>query len=301
LLEVLLQLFSPEETIELFGRENIRELYGSRLSGLPAELKREVTEAILPLLQPYYKHLIAQWETSVADILDGLQRRALAPERLRALKAPIYKPGDTGGGMPANGHIGWSFLREEVTKIASTKREKRLKVLLGGTLLGEVLLTRDLLVETLESLGENLKEWDIEVIGYSIETGYLVDIARELSVDRNLKAPIKLRLEFLDLLNKQDRERMALEAPDVVFTASSLYITSHYDYPWMRTPEYDAQRAEHMKYIKFVHSILPEGGVFVIEGPSQVSPPIEHLFRQHIREDGKHSGVFVKIPASDIH
>jgi hypothetical protein len=186
----------------------------------------------------------------------------------------------------------------------------RIKIVLGGTLFSEVRYVADtlstILHEKFEKTEEDptpditfdewLQKWDVEIVGYSINTSFLADIKQRL--DKSQISPFfreRTRLEYIDLMDPAEWPRIAEEAPDIIFTVSSLYVSEAYD-DWSQKADREKNQKLALKlwYTDFAMRILPAGGMFLTEGLAVNVIPHPENVTAIMLEGGLFSGLFIK-------
>lgn len=296
--------------------------------------------SLVPNVEKIYGHLVKAKQIKIAKILSecGLSLSDLVAS-LDMLRSPVASciPHCVGGGFSKT-LDGKPIFKIEFDKMIERKLAEgdlSLKVLLGGTLIDEVLFVSNAIigglhktflnnVHTGEDFSAWLAKWNVGIVGYSIVLNSLSDIRDFIEkhpirlLDENLFGPDvsvaisnymrgRTRTEYIDLLDAGQWLHIANEKPDVVFTASSLYVSRLYSnmMEFMGDPEkealdfiFDPQSKKNLAmslwYSDFIMRMLPVGGIFVTEGNvSHVIPHPTNIFPVKL-ENGNYSGVFVK-------
>jgi len=192
------------------------------------------------------------------------------------------------------------YLEQYIAKILKAGSPKRLKILLGGTGFGEIKSVLSVLDETLRRSSHLTKEedieawisrWDIQVVAYSIETDSLLDIDSKMKAEDDKRYHQWVRMEYIDLLDDVDQERIKAEKPDVIFSVSSLYF-HHY----LR----DQDKGDGMRrYLQLVGATLKPGGLFVGDDDDSYSVPQMVEFNPPWQHFPLGSGFFIKAKSLD--
>jgi|GEM_PF-6855730 len=251
-------------------------------------------KGLFSIWRPYFVQILRDVYFNKAGVQKAIDS-SLPKNVIAKLKAPIN----------FNGHklsrdlyqIGFRtdllmrYVEQKVEHLIQTHGARRLKIVLGGTSFEEVQLVNLVLEKALRlsAKAHRLKEqefiasWDIQIVAYSITTDSLLHIKELLpaGIDR----PKSVRLEYMDLLDEFQLNRLVAEGPDVVICSRTLYISEYYAgmgnpivYP-SDTRDMAKMRAGVRKrlglikqFVFRVYQALPDGGAFLIEQPFIFQP-----------------------------
>jgi hypothetical protein len=283
---------------------------------IPEDNLSEWTKYISPAPGPVavYRDITRLWTPHLNDIwlLSGLpaegfitqlRQGTLRQDLQKSLEDIVLMSRNQSGGLP--GHAVDAELLEDILEnkaadIVLNSSSRRIKILLGGVLDYEIRsITGQVyqaLLRTAErahipaaSIPEWIATWDISIVGYSINTARLLETENSLRLAPLAEGSGWLRLEYLDLLDPLQRQRMAREQPDIVLTVSSLYLGN-----LARAEETETNRPL-FDYVRAIYEMLPAGGILVTERPKFADPPFAPFVNvSPSYGNAERSGVFVK-------
>jgi hypothetical protein len=230
----------------------------------------EKIRQLLPFWIPHFNQILQSEKLSASHVLSQLDSGSLSKNIESAFLAPLSQEGTKSYGFDQSkiDQIRFkSFLIGKIKGILSNGQQKKIKMILGGTLFPEVKNIADLMLFAFHDAGVGIEDWDIQIVAYSIETQYLFHIQQAL-IDPSIEFPKKwIRTEYIDLLDQVQIQRLKNETPDIVLTRSSLYIGEMFANR-RQFGDYDLFLECAPPLIQFVQQIyeaLPPGGLFVIE------------------------------------
>lgn len=272
------------------------------------EMAREIT----PYIRSHFNQVLNEEGLSPAQAQKLIESGNASRSLLNRLREPF-----TQTGKQSLGHtkLNWSeplvkrLLEEKIADIVHNQAEKKLKIVLGGTMSEETKIVAELVDKVLnenQSLASNAADWTIEIVGYSIETRYLMNASKEISA---LPPYVQkwIRFEYIDLLNKQQLKRLRAERPDFLFAASSLYVANYYT-QLKKAIEAGAKQKTIDDLRKIIESLdvfvdeaplaVRPGGAIIVEGPFSEVVPFKG-FTPVKSSDGLYTGVYLKQSATE--
>ncbi|PCI33013.1 MAG: hypothetical protein COB53_12325 [Elusimicrobia bacterium] len=287
--KLILQLFTPGE-ISMIAHGPDISIYATKQKTVPrrdADLGPITTRLnaarITPFLQAHVNQFLANRSMAINGLTKAIRSGKLSQRERKILRAPFDPDAERGGGLgkfELEQSLLDGFLLERIIQITTTESPRRLKIVLGGTLHYEITEIKRRVEESLRTAAARLgvkaveqwiEAWDVEIVGYSIRTEYLLKTVESLAKEKDPRLKRWLRLEYLDLMDESQFQRLAREQPDIVFTVNSLYIGSFFGdmdprrQYGMSEKQYRRDAAKLMAYVRRVYKSLPHGGLFVTE------------------------------------
>jgi hypothetical protein len=211
-------------------------------------------------------------------------------QSLALLRYPLFQEGRVGAGHA--GRFAYADrVAAEVGRIvhaAHERQERRLSIVLGGTLFPEIQAVAAMVEQALAdahrarpqglSFEAWVEGWDLSILGYSIDLELLRGMEQKVhatAFPEWLKRSI--RLEYIDLLDSSQWPRLLAAKPQLIAVIRSLYITMTLDalrqlLAIEPNPVMNMKLARSLCFADFAMRILPAGGLFITEPGASVLP-----------------------------
>ena len=235
-------------------------------------------DLLASLWEPHFQQIINESGGNIEDFIKELEVGKLSSQLTSQLKDPLdNKVEDNISGIGDN-RQNWDH--EEVrtqlkirlkSSVEQFKKPGRIEIVLGGTLIDEVINVLGMIDEILHEIAGELQVpyahgeingWKISVRALNIETACLVNINKQLN-KKNVLHKEWVKLEYMNLMDPKQWERLSKQPADVFFVTSSLYLGAYFKRFGKRVKD-----EKRLNFIRHVVDFVKPGGVFITEVPN---------------------------------
>ncbi|HSV44018.1 MAG TPA: ATP-binding protein, partial [Candidatus Bathyarchaeia archaeon] len=296
----------------VYSEEKLRTV----LVDSPKHIKYSIDD-LVAIWQPFLSQVMNESGMDAAVFLEKAAQGDLPAEVQERLKAVFDRKNEMSHDQEEIGFRPDFFRRyvtEKINGIFDHQKEKRVKILLGGSLELEASYVLKVVGGIFEkachdrglNVEEEKKNWQISLVGYSIDSQGLL---RTLTAIRWKLFEEWLRLEYMDLVDEKQNKRIIDEKPDIIICSRSLYLghtTSFYDivtvpyakqYPGDRSKGKNQLEARR-RFMEVAYQSLPDDGVLLSEEPWVFQPASVYAPFHYVdlpsQDWGLGSGIFLK-------